>query len=186
MELVKSTLHSHVTDSYNTPTLPKNCIFYGVVERFSSQPEVNIVIEREKCIRPYNHFGDTENVGYPKLLFAYKIVGNRVASTAVVAVVDELVKPSSPVYVFPYGNVFHNGNICMGSYHHPEINPKDMTDVNYFPEAFYLIEHTHPKNSRDQVIKDILDKVEDKPFDDDLLIFYGTFEQWIDQFSAKK
>jgi hypothetical protein len=123
------------------------------------------------------------NVGYPKLLFAYKIVGNRVVSSAVVAAVDEFIKPQTPVYVFPYGNVFLNGNICMGSYRHPEVNPKDLTDVNFFPEAFYLIEHTHPHNAKSQVIKEILDKVKDKPFDNGLLVFQCTFEQWINGFS---
>ena len=163
--------------------LPKNCIYYGVVEKLSQQQIECVVIERKACIRPYNHFGDIIEVGYPKLLFAYKIKGVQVVASAVVAAIDEFIKPRTPVYVFPYGNAFNNGSICMGTFHHPDVKPGDLTDVSFYPEVFYLIEHDQVKNQRKQEIKEILDKVTGKPFDNELLTVQCTFEQWVDRFS---
>lgn len=177
LELVKDSLHEKVTDAYGSPPLPKNCVFYGVVERHSQVPIVNIAIEREGCIRLYNHFGDILEVGYPKLVFLYSIKGNRVSGSCVGAVTDEIIKSGSPVYHFPYGNVFNNGGICMGSYAHPEVN--ELSDITYFPEPFYLIEHTHTNNAKNQLVKDLLDQSMGKPFNNELLVFNCSFKDFV-------
>ena len=177
--LIESSTYSEVTDSYGS-IIPKSCIYSGAVERRSGLSNQVIMIEREKCIRPYNHFGSVELVGYPKLILAYKIAGNKIISSAVVAATDEFITDKSPVYYFPYANVGHSGVICTGTYHYPEINA--LTDLTYLPEDFYLIEHTHEKNAVNEVIGDILDQVKEKPFDDNLLKFYRTFKQFVGEF----
>ncbi|MFX4261297.1 hypothetical protein ACOBQJ_03735 [Pelotomaculum propionicicum] len=179
LELVKNSLHEKVTDAYGSPPLPKNCVFYGVVERHSQSPTVLVAIERDKCIRPYNHFGEIIEVGYPKLVFLYAIKGNKVCGSYVAAVTDEIIKSESPVYFFPYGNVGLTHSICMGNYFHPEV--KELSDVTYFPEPFYLIEHTHPNNAKNQVIKELLEQTKGKPFNDELLIFNCTFKDFINK-----
>jgi hypothetical protein len=181
INLIKNSIYNEVTDSYGS-NLPKNCIYYGVTERRSGLPSQTVVIEREKCIRPYNHFGLVEMVGYPKLLFIYKVTGNQIVSSSVVAATDEFITDSSPVYHFPYANVFIDGRICMGTYHYPEI--KSLTDLTFLPEDFYLIEHTHEKNATGEVIRDILDQVQEKPFDDGLLKFYKTFKRKRQKFNT--
>lgn len=179
INLIERSTYSEITDSYSR-ILPKNCIYYGIKERRSGEVIEVIMIEREKCIRPYNHFGQIETVGYPKLIFAYNIVNKRVSGSAVVAATDEFITEKSPVYHFPYANVSYNGGICTGTYHYPEID--SLTGLGYLPEDFYLIEHTHANNGSGETIRDILDQVQGKPFDDSLLKFCMTFKQFIERF----
>lgn len=181
LTLIEKSLHNEVTDAYGS-RLPKNCVFYGVVERHAQQPTQIVMLERDKCIRPYNHFGAEETVGYPKLIFAYKVQGQHVITTSVVAAKDEVMTPESAVYHFPYANVGASGAICLGSYSYPEV--KDISDMSYFPEPFYLIEHTHANNGAGQVVREILDQVQEKPFDDELLEHRCTFEQFINNFAS--
>jgi len=177
--VIEKSVYSEIADSYGN-ILPKNCVYYGFAERRSGEMLQIVMLEREKCIRPYNHFGQVEMVGYPKLIFAYKIANKRIITSAVVAVTDEFITERSPVYHFPYANVFNNGRICTGNYHYPEI--ESLTGLNFLPEDFYLIEHTHEKNAAGEVIREILDQMKDKPFDDKLLKFYKTFKQFVEEF----
>jgi hypothetical protein len=174
-------VENRVADSFYSPPLPKNCIYYGVVERFMNSSTQIVVLERDGCIRPYNHFGEIYNVGYPKMLFAYAIKNSRVISTMVVAVKDEFVKNDSAVYHFPYGNVYGDGRVCWGNFSYPSVN--SIIDLNFYPEAFYLLEHTHPKNAVGQVIIDLLESSRDKHFDDDKLVLMSTFGKIISTFS---
>lgn len=174
-QVLQSSIEDKVVNIYESPPLPKNCIYYGVIEWFMKEPAQVVVIERDKCIRPYNHFGDTYMVGYPKLLFAYLVKGGRVTSTAVVAAKDEFIKSNSSVYHFPYGNVYDNGRVCWGNFSHPPVT--ELADLTFYPESFYLIEHTHAHNAAGQVVADLLHK--DKEFDDSKLVFMATFEKFV-------
>jgi len=182
LSLIKESLDNIITDSYGSGPLPKNCIYYGVVERNSQSPTQIVAVEREPCIRPYNHIGEIYRVGYPKLVFLYAVQGQMVKQTAVAAAKDEIIKNDSGMYVFPYANVYHNGIVCMGSFMYPPV--KQLSDLSYFPEAFYIIEHTHPNNVRGQKVYDLLKAAEDRPFNNDLLVFDCTFEQFVKRFSG--
>ncbi|MBF7083391.1 hypothetical protein IT084_10440 [Desulfallas sp. Bu1-1] len=184
LQLIKNSIDKNeVVDKYGSPALPKNCIYYGVLERFASSPTQVVVIERDKCSKPYNHIGDIIlNVGYPKLLFAYKIQNNNVISSAVVAAKDEFIKNNSAVYHFPYGNVFADGIICWGNYRHPQL--EELANLTFYPELFYLIEHTHPTNAVGQAVVDLLHK--GKKFDDSKLVLMTTFKKFINQFTNSK
>ncbi|MCL6478143.1 MAG: prokaryotic E2 ligase family D protein [Peptococcaceae bacterium] len=148
-----------------------------MVERNSQHPEQIVIIEREACIRSYNHMGEIYQVGYPKLILCYKVKNNRISGFYVAAVKDEIVNGKSEVYFFPYANVYHGGNVCMGSFIHPPL--KELSELTYYPEAFYTIEHTHLTNAKNQLVLDILKEVENKPFDSGLLLFDCTFEQFV-------
>ncbi|OPX90765.1 MAG: hypothetical protein A4E52_00743 [Pelotomaculum sp. PtaB.Bin013] len=182
LHLVKESLDSVITDHYESGPLPKGCIYYAVVERNSQHPEQIVIIEREACIRPYNHMGEIYQVGYPKLIFCYKVIKDKICGFYMAAVKDEIINKKSEVYHFPYANVYDNGSVCMGSFIHPPI--KELSDLTYYPEAFYTIEHTHLMNARNQLIIDILKEVENKPFDSGLLVFDCTFEQFISRISG--
>ena len=182
LKLIESSAYSEITDSYGS-VLPKNCIYYGVMERRSGLPVQVVMVERERCVRPYNHFGSVEMVGYPKLVFAYKISGADIISSAVVAATDEVISEDSPLYYFPYANVFFTGKICTGTYHYPKI--RSLADLTYLPEDFYLIEHTHERNAAGEVIREILDQVKEKPFDDSLLKFFKTFGQFVREYQEE-
>lgn len=175
--LVKESLSNKITDHYESGPLPKNCIYYGVVERNSQKPEQVIIIEREACIRPYNHLGTILQVGYPKLLFCYRVVSENVQTFYVAAAVDEIIKNSSEIYLFPYANVYLGGNVCMGSFVYPLL--RELAELTYYPEAFYTIEHTHLTNAKNQLIADLLEKNENKAFDSKLLIPDCNFEKFV-------
>lgn len=180
IQIINNSLEkSEVVDRYNSPVLPKNCIYYGVVERFASHPSQIVVVEKDKCIKPYNHLGDVINVGYPKLLFTYRIRGNEVIDSAVVAAIDEFIKNQSPIYRFPYGNVHSDGRICWGTFKYPRLN--ELADLSFYPEPLYLFEHTHTQNGAGQVISELLHK--DREFDDSKLMLFTTFEKFIEYFT---
>ena len=177
LAIIESSIINKVTDRYES-VLPKNCIYYGVLERHSLEPQQIVVVEREPCIRPYNHLGTMYRVGYPKLLFAYKISKNRVNGSFVVAATDEYIKEGSNCYHFPYANVGPHGGICTGNYIYPQLN--EVADVALLPEGFYLIEHTHITNAANQIIEELLEKTQEKVFDNNLLVFKQTFKQFVD------
>jgi len=181
INLIPGSLDHKVKDWYHSLALPKGCIYYGVVERHSGAEETVVVIEKERCIWFYNHMGETYYVGYPKLLFAYKIQGDRITNSALVAATDKYIKNSSEVYHFPYANVFSNTHICQGSMRYPTV--KSLADIARYPLGFYLVEHTHANNGAHQPVLEILEKVRNKPFDDSLLTFITTFEKWVTKFA---
>ena len=176
LKIIENSIVNKVTDSYGS-TLPKNCVYYGVTERQSSAPQQLVVIERDPCIRPYNHNGTIYHAGYPKLLFAYQIINNHVHQSYVVAATDEYIKNGSSCYHFPYANVSRTGSICTGSYIYPLLN--EIADTALLPEGFYLIEHTHVTNAANQIIEELLEVTKDRPFNNEQLVFKCTFEQFV-------
>lgn len=142
-----------------------------------------VVIERPVLKRPYNHFGETWEVYYPKLLFFYRLRETKVKTAAVAAVLDEIIKDNTRVFYFPFGNVFKDHRLCMGTYKFPPIN--ELAELTYQPEQWYLIEHDHIDNACGQKIINLLKLAKEKPLDEGQLQFACTYKKWLENLIGK-
>lgn len=176
LDLIRSSLKNEVIKQIYSGPLPKGTVFYGHLNRENICEEI-VVIHRPACVRTYNHFGRCDEVGYPALLFGFRVACKKIVSSYLVAVTDEVILDSSIIYHFPYANIYSDGRICWGNYKTPNIN--HLAELNYQPEAFYFIEHTHERNAAGQVIGELLQKAREEKFDSKLLVPLGTFKQLI-------
>ncbi len=152
-----------------TPILPKSCVFYQ-----ESRNRIRVGIEVEKG----NHdviFGEIEEslykqVAYPKLLFWFDINKSmQVLSANVVAVKDLLISEETELYRFPYSNVFESGKICWTIKSDPYSSLRQLEILPYIflgaTKNMDLYEAAHDIN-----LRDLLEFMQEKVFDDSLLI----------------
>ena len=85
--------------------------------------------------------GNKYSIPFPSLLFAVKVVGQRVTGTRVYAVKDKKVTKESALYHYPFGNVYNDGDICWGGNSLPNI--EGVKDTFKVPQIFY----SSPTNS---------------------------------------
>ena len=75
------------------------------------------------------------NIPYPNLFFVIEVNKGNVVQKNVYAVADDVPTESSLLYLYPYGNVSSDGNICMGNC----ITALDSISISdAFVEAFFL------------------------------------------------
>jgi hypothetical protein len=183
MNLAQKSLNNVIVDHHGSGPLPKNCIYYGVFERNAQKPAQIIIIEREAGIRSYNHLGTVLQVGYPKLLFCYRVVDEYVKGFHLVAAVDEIIKNDSDIYRFPYANVNISGVVCLGGFNYPPL--KELAELTYYPEGFLTIEHSiHGDNTGKYPFEVLLKKMENRQFDNELLILDCNFKTLIKRVSG--
>lgn len=167
-----------------SPPLPDNCVTHAEIYGEVGTVQQVVVVKRPVMKRPYNHFGETWEVYYPKLLFLYKVDGQKVKDTSVVAYFDEVVTEATKVYHFPFGNVFNDHRLCLGSYRFEPI--KNLTDLNYQPEQWYLIEHNHANNAVQQKVVELLEASKEQPLNESMLRFSRTYKQLLENFIGRE
>ena len=79
--------------------------------------------------------GEKYSIPFPSLLFAVKVVGQRVTGTRVYAVKDTKVTSESVLYHYPFGNVYADGHICWGGNSLPTV--EGVKDAFKVPQIFY-------------------------------------------------
>lgn len=81
------------------------------------------------------HGGKIETeIPFPDMLFVFEISGGRFSSSRAFSVIPPLGLPSNKLYLFPFGNVNHNGHICWGSASKGEVKDAIVLDsaINKF------------------------------------------------------
>ena len=108
--------------NFNTGVLPKGTRYFsGTVNNYK------ILIETAPMTKVLNlhsnarydnekgYKGHHEIVPFPHLLFHLAIVNGSITSSNTFALKKSLNTLQDRMYMFPYGNVYHNGNVCWGS-----------------------------------------------------------------------
>jgi hypothetical protein len=169
--------------------LPKDTLEFMAIS-VDEQIGYIVIIKREGCIRPFcfvSQEGGKEqrlelNVGYPRLLFKFIVIDNTVMSLSVMAAKTGLIKDDTPLYLYPYTNVFETGAACLGRYKYPKI--KELRHLSSYPDVFYEMENNGDIYLYKSVmpIKEILVANKEKPFDEELLIPSGqTYSKFADR-----
>lgn len=172
-ELVRLLSESQIdVNSWNeSPILPENC--YRYTEN-TTHNAYKVLLK----IPPQNH--DTwlfdqriEGMAYPSLMFGFVVMGNRVKEKYVVALLkDDLVTDETPVYFYPYSNVYEDAKACWHEL--PEI--VELRQLGTLPELFFAspdtmeLLHGQKRNSSGLEYREFLTKYQGKSFPTEFLV----------------
>lgn len=145
------------------------------------------ILHKKKAKMPLQMFkrfyGD---VGYPGLLFAIKVVNDRLFSMYLVAVKDNIINEDTKLYYYPYTNVSGDmGNVCLGSNKFSKgISKKNNLfkvplQFAEMPNSLHSFMATH--NSAGYDCEEMVKKMQNREFDDKLLVEkeqITTYKEW--------
>lgn len=148
------------------------------------------ILEREKKSAPMQYYSTMYgNVGMPKLLFGVTVVNDRLTRIHVVAVKDEPVTESTKLYNYLFSNVSGaTGSVCTGmnkfSAGITEKNRLFEVVNQFFSMANNMTSYRATNNSEGLEFEQLLKYLDDKEFDDNLLVEktdITTYGEWFDK-----
>lgn len=164
----KDELHSYISPLYEE----RRGVKLIQSKSFNSNSTM-YVLHMKKCNQPmpiYNRFYD--NVGIPALLFAVKVVNNRLTDLYTVAVKDEIITNETKIYKYPFSNVNgFNGKVCTGSNRfEPGIEDNNFKKLYEVPYQFISMPNLGAEyNNYVGTTEELFRKFNNKEFDDGLL-----------------
>lgn len=115
-----------------------------------------------------------ENVGVPAMIFGVLIINNRISKCNVACVKTDKVTEDTDLYRYPFSNIFNYGGVCWGNNQMSSINFSKIDEILYIPDMFIAMpnsEHSYDKsNNSEEDYEDLLEKSQNKDFDNDILI----------------
>lgn len=174
-------------DRTETPALPRGCVKHVWLSRSQDIQLVFVEIPKRKWdISYFNKDLVYEQVGFPRMLFGYKLNGNRVVDLYCLALKgDQRVTDDMQIYKFPFANV-SNGLVCMGGNKFPLV--KDLTRLTTLHNLFFQAPSTGCSyNARNlsgfRKLDELYHELSNKDFPDEWLVpkdvNFGTFVQGI-------
>lgn len=110
-----------------------------------------------------------EGVAFPTLMFGFVVKGEVVHEKYVVAIKDDLVTDNTPVYHYPYSNVYNDARACWSDL--PRI--AEPRQLGTLPELFFASPdtlHLGAKNSSGLEYRELLEKYRGQRFPREFLI----------------
>ncbi len=159
-----------VTDgeTFETPLLPIGTVKY--IQDTSNPDRYSLFLYKEPTIGPIIYESRDYIVGYPGLIYRFKVENQFLSQVKIWAVLDKNLTPDTPVYHYPYFNSYKDGRICIGSNHIPVEEPWQlfkMPDIlKAMPSNLGLSTHNNSGLQGDSLLK----AVEEKPFLNEWLI----------------
>ena len=137
----------------------------------------------------YNRF--YENVGIPSLLFAVKVINNRLQHLYVVATKDKKIKNSTKLYRYPFSNVSIDGLVCLGgNVFAPGIENDDYKKLYEVPYQFLSMANTGSEHAIQgyYATEELFKMFNHKEFNDDLLkeSIYINYENFVKKVGVKR
>lgn len=135
------------------------------------------VLFREKGYAPmplYNRM--YENVGVPNLIFAVKVINNRMSKLYAVATKDKVITNDTIIYKYPFTNVSgHNALVCTGSNKfEPGIEDNDYKLLYDIPNKFFSMSNNQGYNdcrsTKYKSIEEVFRNLNNNEFDEELLV----------------
>lgn len=127
-------------------------------------------------------------IGYPRLIFAVKVVNNIPIKLYVSAIKDDVVTEDTKLYKYPYTNVTaESGSVCLGSNKFNQSIEGNDSLYN-IPNLFFSMPNTlhsfsPSRNKYGYECKDLMLYCKDKEFEDELLMpneKYITYKEWFE------
>lgn len=161
-------------DTDVSPALPRNTVG---LKKFAGFQNYAVAVLVEKGIYSFNYCGQVMNVGYPRLVFAFKVAGQNVADSFVAAVKDFAIRDDTPLFRYPYSNVHDNTSICWGTTQLPRIGAP--WQLHSLPNLFFAAENNNDLYPGRIPLRELLESQKDREFNEELLEPLGlTFAGW--------
>lgn len=145
-------------------------------KNFSSNSSIYVLF-REKGYAPMPHYNRMyENVGVPNLIFAVKVINNRLSKLYVVATKDKIITNDTKIYRYPFTNVAGNSAlVCTGSNtFEPGIEDNDFKLLFDVPNKFFSMPNNQGyaecRNSKYPHIEEVFKMLNNNEFDEELLV----------------
>lgn len=150
------------TECLSSGFLPENCLYVSMSSRertfFLWNPELRADVA----------YGAQEYPDFPipRLVFGIRMLATgRIADCSIGVVADERPMPETPMFLYPFSNVYSNGNVCSGNNVLPKY--RNQTALQNFPryllglpdnDDMYRPEH----NQLGLAHKDLMEHLKDK------------------------
>lgn len=156
-----------------SPSFPMNTVKYGKIGDDGHFLVLNVPASQHDVSYHGTHF---KNVGFPNMLFVFKITSKSITSKSIFCYKEKFVRDDTILFDFPYANVFDSGQLCFypGNY-----IVEDLVQLQTFPHLWFstpMNDHLfNPKRNSEQLaLRALLQRFENKPFDHDLLCSQST------------
>ena len=143
--------------------LPDNCITYDVDDRFKTialwTPPGYIDFTYHKTT--YEHFP------MPAMAFSLSLTtAGKTANHRMAIIADEMPSPKTQIYVYPFSNVYENGNICIGAANSLPVykNIRLLGTLPYLILGLPNNDHifSRSNNKQKMLYRDLLEHLKDK------------------------
>lgn len=102
---------------------------------YSSPGNFRIWITLPAKIRTLMYYGQVCQIPFPSLLFYFEVIKTNISKSCLYAFHGKAAE-GIPLYRYPFGNVYENGNICWGNTQLPRI--LSLKDVEHLTEMFFM------------------------------------------------
>lgn len=112
-----------------------------------------------------------KNVGYPQLVFGFRVEENKITRSKASVVLDEVLTSKSILYHYPYSNINASFSICWGNNTLPKIiEPCKLSTIPLFFLSVPNNDDSYGKNASGLSYEQLLISTQNKDFDPKLLI----------------
>lgn len=175
-----SILESTNKNKLNSFTSPLHEIRKGIdliqSKSFGSNSTVYILF-RKKGYAPMPHYNRMyENVGVPNLIFAVRVVNNRLSQLYTVATKDEVITNDTTIYKYPFTNVNGGtGLVCTGANKfEPGIEDNNYKLLYDVPNKFFSMPNNQGydncRSNKYKSVEEVFRKLNNNEFDEDILV----------------
>jgi hypothetical protein len=166
-----------------SPVLPKNCIRHVWLNHEKQDQVVFIEVPKSRWDIHY-YDSPMKQVGFPRLIFGYRLQGAKFRSMLLLAVKDVgKIHADTELFKFPYANV-SNGRVCLGGNVIPPI--QEISQVATYHNLFFAApsSNCYYSNGRNesgiQDLRELYSKMKDQDFPEEWLSPEKmTFDQFI-------
>lgn len=119
-------------DTIETPILPSNCIKHVWRNISKGISELYILVPKKRWDIMFFE-NQLEQVGFPRMIFKFRVERDKVGLSTIVAVKDDgPITLNTPMYHFPFSHVNDNGHVCMGGNAFPKIDRVQQIETFHY------------------------------------------------------
>lgn len=113
-------------------------------------------------------------VAMPRTLYAIKVCNNKCVSLRICCVQNGPITMDTPIYRYPYSNVFDTKSVCLGGNSISDFELNDLSNIVMIPEMFLSMINNNDgyygSNSSDFNYDELLELMENASFDNKILV----------------
>ncbi|HBF76919.1 MULTISPECIES: hypothetical protein [Clostridium] len=168
-----STMEEEKEEFIESPIFPQ---FSGIstIQYRESQTSQVYIIKKEACRMDLTYFGDKfNNVGIPTLLFKILVYNNSIKGVELVAVKDAVITEHTPLFKYPFSNVFDNTSVCLGANNIAALDISETAFIYRIPNLVLSLENNNDAynnaNNTGLALRELLNKLSNNDFNNDWL-----------------
>lgn len=129
-----------------------------------------------------------KNVAMPRTLYAIKVCNNKCVSLRIGCIKNGPILMDSPIYKYPYSNVFDTRSVCLGGNSINDFLLSDLSNIVMIPEMFLAMvsnkDGYNGSNNSGLEYGELLELMSNAKFDDKILVESfntPTYKDFIDK-----